>query len=48
MTVLALTTLGDATKNTNDPICVAPPEVAKTGKDKYHHRFERIYLDMPA
>jgi hypothetical protein len=28
-TVLALATLGSATKNRNDPICVVPPNVAK-------------------
>ncbi len=30
MTVLALATLGDATKNRNDPIYVAPPKVLHT------------------
>ncbi len=29
MTILALATLGDATKNRNDPIYVASPKVAK-------------------
>jgi hypothetical protein len=33
MTVLALATLGDATKNRNDPICVAPPKVDKAKKE---------------
>jgi hypothetical protein len=31
-TELALATLGDATKNRNDPIFVAPPKVAKASK----------------
>jgi hypothetical protein len=32
VTVFALATLGDATKNRNDPISVAPPKVAKASK----------------
>ncbi len=31
MTILALATLGDATKNRNDPISVMLPKVAKAG-----------------
>jgi len=31
-TVLALATLGDATRNRNNPICVVPPKVAKASK----------------
>jgi hypothetical protein len=42
MTVLALATLVDATKNRNDPICVALPKVAKASEKRniasqYHH-----------
>ncbi len=33
MTILALATLGNATKNRNDPISVMPPKVAKASKD---------------
>ncbi len=32
-TVLALATLGGATINRNDPICVTPPRVAKASKE---------------
>ncbi len=32
MTVLALPTLGDVTKNRNDPISVVPPNVVKKGR----------------
>jgi hypothetical protein len=32
MIVLALTTLGNATKYRNDPICVTLPKVAKASK----------------
>jgi hypothetical protein len=33
-TVLALATLGGATRNGNNPICVVPPKVAKASKIK--------------
>jgi len=32
ITVLALATLGDVTRNRNNPICVASPKVAKASK----------------
>jgi hypothetical protein len=38
VTVLTLATLSDVTKNRNDPICIAPPKVAKASKEGVRYR----------
>jgi hypothetical protein len=44
MTLLALATLGDATKNRNDPLCVALPKVAKARRKAIlHHNITDIF-----